>query len=578
MTDKELAIADRIHAHCARIYESSVADTVTRRVMELVQSSALHQKSAELPPLSEQDVLLISYGNSVVNASAQETPLQTLDQFMADYLPELTHLHVLPFFPYSSDDGFSVIDYLMVDPDLGSWEDIRRLGRHRALMFDFVLNHISRESVWFADFVANHPPGNDYFIELSRETDVSQVIRPRSQPLAAPIYTRRGIRPVWATFSPDQIDLNYENPEVLIEMIRILIIYLEQGAKLVRLDAVAFLWKRLGTACVHLPETHEVVKLLRTVSDYLQPGTLMITETNVPHRENLSYFGDGDEAHLVYQFALPPLILFTMNRGNADLLTNWAQTLEPTPPGCTFLNFTASHDGIGLRALEGILPRHEVASLIDSMHQFGGYVSMKANADGTDSPYEINITYFDAMMGMRRGPDEWQVARFICSQSIMLVLQGLPAFYIHSLLATPNDQRGVEVTGRLRSVNRKRWQINELLTELEKPNSSQRQVYYELRRRIAIRQQQPAFHPQAAQKIYDLDSHLFIVQRGEGDDALICVFNVAPQEVTISLVKLLHTDAVGAIDILSDQTHGAGKELELMPYQAMWLHPMPIED
>lgn len=574
MSDTTDRLAEQIQRHCEVLYPPEVAAECTQRIMDLIQNSALHQNGSSLAALSEKDVLLISYGNSI--ESVGEAPLQTLQRFLDDWLPEISHLHILPFFPFSSDDGFSVIDYLMIDPALGRWEDIRRLGKSRALMFDFVLNHISRESVWFADFVANHPPGKDYFIELPEDTDVSQVVRPRSQPLLAPIYTRRGVRHVWATFSPDQIDLNYGNPEVLLAMVRIFIIYLEQGASLMRLDAVAFLWKQLGTQCIHLPQTHEVVKLLRTLSEYLRPGSLIITETNVPHQENLSYFGDGDEAHLVYQFTLPPLILYTMNRGNADLLTNWAQSLAPPPPGCIFLNFTASHDGIGLRALEGILPNHEVSSLIEAMQQFGGYVSMRANPDGTDSPYEINITYFDAMMGTRRGPDQWQVDRFLCAQTLMLVLQGLPAFYIHSLLGTPNDQRGVEVTGRLRSINRKRWSLQELIPLLEKTATPQSQVHHELRRRIGLRQSLPAFSPEAPQKVYDLDSHLFIVQRGEGEDMVICVFNVAPQDVALSLVKLLHSDTLGAVDLLTRQHHAASKELELMPYQCMWL--MPVED
>ncbi|MCH8552316.1 MAG: sugar phosphorylase [Natronospirillum sp.] len=574
MTEIDANTAARVRAHCAALYQDAVADQCTHRILTMIQNSALHQSGATLPALSEQDVLLITYGNSIEEPGT--APLQTLDRFLTEWLPELSHVHILPFFPYSSDDGFSVIDYLMLDPALGSWADIRRLGESRALMFDFVLNHISRESVWFADFVANHPPGKDYFIEMPEDTDVSQVVRPRSQALLAPIYTRRGVRHVWATFSPDQIDLNYENPEVLLEMVRIFIIYLEQEASLIRLDAVAFLWKELGTRCIHLPQTHEVVKLLRVIAEQLRPGSLIITETNVPHAENLSYFGDGDEAHLVYQFALPPLVLYTMNRGNADLLTNWAQSLAPPPPGCTFLNFTASHDGIGLRALEGILPTHEISSIIESMQQFGGYVSMRANPDGTDSPYEINITYFDAMMGTRRGPDQWQVDRFICAQSIMLVLQGLPAFYIHSLLGTPNDQRGVEVTGRLRSINRKRWALPELTALLEKTGTPQSQVYFEMRRRIALRQSLPALSPDAAQKIYDLDSHLFIVQRGEGEGMVVCVFNVAPQDVSLSLVKLFHSETLGALDLLSRQQHGPGKTIDLMPYQCLWL--VPVED
>ncbi len=569
------ALSSRVHEECAHIYGATTGAETATRLLELVEASRMHQNGAfnrPSRPVNEQDVLLITYGNTI--QATDERPLQTLRRFLDERLPEISHVHVLPFFPYSSDDGFSVIDYLLVDPALGNWADIRALADSRSLMFDFVLNHISRESVWFADFVANHPPGRDYFMELDPATDVSAVVRPRSQALLTPIYTRRGVRHVWATFSADQIDLNYANPDVLVEMVRIFLIYLDQGAEWVRLDAVAFLWKQLGTSSIHRPETHAVVRLLRALAEALKPGSQIVTETNVPHHENLTYFGEGDEAHMIYQFALPPLVLFTMNRGNADLLTNWAQTLAPPPPGCTFLNFTASHDGIGLRALEGMLPQHEITSLIDAMHRFGGYVSMKANADGTDSPYEINITYFDAMMGTRRGPDRWQVERFICAQTIPLVLQGVPAFYIHSLLGTPNDQRGVEITGRLRAINRKRWQWDELEPLLDRPASPQSQVYQALRERIALRQQLPALSPAAGQRIFDLDSHLFIVQRGDGNETVICVFNVAPQDVTLSLVRLLHSDALGAEDLLTGQRHAGGKQLELAPYQCLWLVPV----
>lgn len=581
MTQPSRPLSERLRDHCRHLYPDDVVARIVPQIIAMVDDGAAHHKGAKTPVLDERSVLLITYGHTLQRPD--ETPLQTLRQFIDQHLPEMSYVHILPFFPYSSDDGFSVIDYLMVDPALGTWADIAALGEDRALMFDFVLNHISRESVWFADYVSNHPPGNQYFIELDPDTDVREVVRPRSQALLTPIYTRRGINHVWATFSPDQIDLNYANPDVLLDMISIFITYLNKGASLTRLDAVAFLWKTLGTRCIHLPQTHEVVKLLRTINDAVRPGSLLITETNVPHEENLSYFGNviehpeqpgeyiGDEAHLVYQFALPPLILYTMNRGNADLLTNWAQSLAPPPPGCTFLNFTASHDGIGLRALEGILPEHEIASLIDSMQQFGGYVSMKANADGTDSPYEINISYFDAMMGTRRGPDSLQIERFLCAQSIMLVLQGLPAFYIHSLLGTPNDQRGVEVTGRLRSINRKRWQWDELVAQLETPHGAQHLVHHELRRRIRIRQQYPAFSPSNAQKIHDLDSRLFIVQRGNGDDSVWCVCNTTAQDVELPLVKILHQMEGQALDLLTEQHHALEKSVTLLPYQTMWL-------
>jgi len=119
--------------------------------------------------------------------------------------------------------------------------------------------------------------------------------------------------------------------------------------RIARLDAVAFLWKELGTNCLHLPETHELVKLFRDVCEIVAPRAIILTETNVPHAENVSYFGQGDEAHMVYQFSLPPLLLHAFITGNGQYLTHWASGLEPPPAGCTFFNFTASHDGVGVR-------------------------------------------------------------------------------------------------------------------------------------------------------------------------------------------------------------------------------------
>ncbi|WP_280571155.1 alpha-amylase family glycosyl hydrolase, partial [Chromohalobacter sp. 296-RDG] len=378
------------------------------------------------------------------------------------------------------------------------------------LMVDLVINHVSRESLWFVDYLAGTQPGRDYFIEMDPNTDLTQVTRPRSSPLLVPVSTRRGTRYLWATFSEDQIDLNFANPDVLIEFIGIMLYYVEQGARIIRLDAIAYLWKEVGTSCIHLPETHAVVRLLRAVLDYLAPGTLLITETNVPHRENMSYFGlerlddattsdapaKPDEAHMIYQFTLPPLLVHTLTSGDATALEAWARGLPALPPGCTYFNFTASHDGIGVRALEGLLPPHEIDAMLELMHRFGGYVSMKANADGKDTPYEVNITYFDALRGTRRGADPWQVERFLCSQHLMLALQGVPGIYFHCLTATLNDHEGVERSGQLRTINRRRWEKKALDELLDSRNTPTREVFMALRRRLRLRAQEPCFHPE----------------------------------------------------------------------------------
>ncbi|OJA03905.1 sugar phosphorylase [Halomonas sp. QHL1] len=532
------------------------------------------------PSWSEKDQWVISYGDSIIEDSVP--PLAVLSDFLQARLGgRISGVHVLPFFPWSSDDGFSVIHYREVNSDLGDWSHIRELASHYDLMADLVLNHVSRESLWFVDYLSGSLPGRDYFIEVDPDTDVSQVVRPRSSPLLVPISTRRGTRYLWATFSEDQLDLNFEHPDVLLEFIGILLFYLEQGTRIVRLDAVAFLWKRLGTSCIHLPETHTVVRLLRAIVDHVAPGTLLITETNVPHQENISYFGldrlakgAPDEAHMVYQFALPPLLLHTLTRGEASTLQTWLASLPVLPDQCTYLNFTASHDGIGVRPLEGLLPDHERDALLELMHKFGGFVSMRSNPDGSDTPYEINITWFEAMRGTRRGPDPWQIARFLCSQAIMLSLQGIPALYIHTLTGTLNDVEGVERSGRLRSINRRRWQRSELDLLLDSPSTPTHDVFHALNRLLDQRRQEPCFHPNAAQRVLVSAPELLAVERGPLHDGrrLLALYNVTDlplplENVGEAVTQALENHAWQALD----PGNPWSAEGSLPPYAVRWL-------
>ena len=533
----------------------------------------------DAPTWSEKDQWVICYGDSILDEGTP--PLAVLDTFLQRYLGDaISGVHVLPFFPWSSDDGFSVIHYREVNSELGEWAHIQTLASHYDLMADLVLNHVSRESLWFVDYLAGSLPGRDYFIEVDPDTDVSQVTRPRSSPLLVPISTRRGTRHVWATFSEDQIDLNFENPDVLLEFVGILLFYLQQGVRIIRLDAVAFLWKRLGTSCIHLPETHTVVRLLRAIVDEIAPGTLLITETNVPHAENISYFGlerlakgAPDEAHMVYQFALPPLLLHTLTRGEATTIQTWLNSLPVLPEQCTYLNFTASHDGIGVRPLEGLLPDHERDALLELMHRFGGFVSMRSNPDGSDTPYEINITWFEAMCGTRRGPDPWQIARFLCSQAIMLSLQGIPALYIHTLTGTLNDVEGVERSGRLRSINRRRWQLDELALLLESPSTPTHDVFHALHRLLEQRRQEPCFHPNAPQRVIETPPELLAIERGplRNGRRLLALYNVTD-------VKFDLAHAGDALNQALTQHHWqpldpltAHHEETLPPYAVRWL-------
>jgi sucrose phosphorylase len=553
-----------VHARFERLYGQAAAVRCHARFSQMLGRYGVGYPEIAAPRRwDERDAILITYGDSIHNT--EERPLATLGRFIERHVGDaVSTVHILPFYLYSSDDGFSVVHYRTLQPGLGGWADVQALGAHHRLMFDLVLNHASRESSWFNDFELGIAPASDYFIVQDPAADLSAVVRPRTHPLLTPVHTRSGQRHVWTTFSDDQADLNYANPDVLFEMLDLLLYYIAMGARVIRLDAIAYLWKKPGTPCIHLPETHEVVKLMRDLLEIVAPDVLLITETNVPHIENVSYFGNGDEAHMVYQFSLPPLVLHAMVTGNAAHLSKWASGLAAPPKDCTFLNFTASHDGIGVRPLEGVVPAPEISRIVDHVKQRGGRVSMKTNSDGTESPYELNITWFDAMGGLES--TDLHLQRFLCSQTIPLALRGIPAVYIHSLTATPNDLAGMEKTGRARSINRRRWVEAELQAALGDKNSTTARALAELTRLLKLRAQQPAFHPDAAQKVVALDDRLFAVERAslDGKQTMLAVSNVSGVAVEFSAQS-------AATDLIQNRKVSAGKSVRLDPYQTVWL-------
>jgi sucrose phosphorylase len=342
--------------------------------------------------------------------------------------------------------------------------------------------------------------------------------------------TRDGPAHVWTTFSSDQIDLNWQNPDVLFEFIDILLLYLSKGCTVFRLDAVAFLWKEVGTSCLHLPETHEVVKLFRDILNWVSPGSILLTETNVPHDENVSYFGNNDEAHMVYNFSLPPLLLYSLLRGDATLLSEWAGSLPDLSPQQSFFNFTASHDGIGVRPLQGLLANEELNWLVRQVKGRGGRVSEKANSDGSTSPYELNITYRDALTVP--GDPEKSLSRYLLSQAVVLAFKGVPAVYIHSLVGTENDIEGLQETGENRSINRRKWDLDQLSSELDDPSTSHARIYLKISAWIRIRNQHVAFHPGASMQVVSLGPDIFAFVRTsrKGAEKILCLYNMTAEE------------------------------------------------
>lgn len=552
----------------------------------------LNPQNGYTSQIDEQDAILITYGDQV--SEPGQPPLHTLADFLETHLTgTIRGVHILPFFPYSSDDGFSVVDYYKVDPELGTWEDIELLARNFRLMFDLVINHISRQSEWFKAFQREEPPYRDYFIAVDPDADLSMVVRPRALPLLTAVETRRGRRHVWTTFSDDQMDLNFANPEVLLEMIAVLLFYAEKGAEVIRLDAIAYLWKEIGTASIHLPQTHRVVKLLRAVLDSVAPGVLLITETNVPHSENISYFGDplaeasrgptvhsGDQAQMVYQFALAPLVLHGFLAGDARKLSEWAASLDLPFRSVTFFNFIASHDGIGVRPAEGILDADEIQQLVEQIRSHGGRVSYRANQDGTRSVYELNTTLYDALNDPKNPRPETDEARFLASQVIMLSLAGVPGIYIHSLFGSRNCQSCVEETGRARSINRKKFPREELEASLADKASREARIFSRYKQLLHLRRSHAAFHPSGDQKVLFVHSQIFAVLRVAPDrsDSVLCLVNVSDHRLSASVdtsktglaATKAWTDLIGGSMYTAQKNH---LPFELDGYQYMWLAP-----
>lgn len=569
----------RIMVRLRLLYGQARAEKLWPRLAALL--AGYRPRSVRYTPdgrVSERDVVLITYGDLLRREG--EPPLQTLQTMLRTYLSDvISAVHILPFCPYSSDDGFSVIDYLQVDPVLGDWEDVQRLSADFRLMFDLVINHISARSAWFQGFLAGDPAYQDFFIVVDPAVDLSAVTRPRTTPVLTPFQTAEGEKHVWTTFSADQIDLNFASEEVLLAMLRVLLEYVARGADLIRLDAIAYLWKEIGTSCIHLPQTHAVVKLIRDVLDYIAPDVLIITETNVPHEENISYFGDGmDEAQLVYQFPLPPLVLHSFRTGNAVALTRWARTLRKASDTTTFFNFTASHDGIGVRPASGLLSDDEIAALLELAVARGGQVSYKTNSDGSRSPYELNVTYVDGIIDPAEPDPVRQAQRFVASQAIMLVCQGVPGIYLHSLLGSRNWTEGVAQTGRARTINREKLDYKTVVRELDDPTTLRHHVFHRYCDLLRIRTRQAAFHPNGAQEVLDLNPAVFAIRRTapDGTARIVALHNVSDKSQVVALrpTDLGGDGAAALTDLVSGRSiswETGGVSLTLAPHQVMWL-------
>ena len=575
---EKLDLEKRVSQHLNRIY----ADVLDKKNIKQLSSSLLEhviETQNDMPLHITEDgeswtqntIVMITYADTIEDTNS--LPINSINKFLKTYCADIFEIvHILPFFPSSSDKGFSVKDYYSVYHQFGQWNDILRISKEFGVMADVVINHGSSESLWFKNFIKGKGKGSDYFLNFDEPFDTSKVVRPRTSDLLNPVETADGTKYIWCTFSKDQVDYNFSNPVVLFEFVQIIIFYLAKGITVFRFDAVAFIWKKIGTSCINLEKTHEIVRLFRTLLTYLSPKAILVTETNTPARENVSYFGNANEAHWIYNFSLPPILIYSILAGDSTYLEKLTMSMPPSQLGTSYLNFIASHDGIGLRPAETFLTKDEVTRFINLMEQNGGRVSYRSNNTDTPEPYEINITLFDAMKESFNKEVNLYVERFICIHTIMLSLEGVPAFYIHSLFGTQNDYALYKQTNQNRSLNRGKIKISEI--DLSNQSEPQSYIFLQLKKLMLIRKKQPAFHPNAVQFTLHLGSNLYGIWRQSLDkkQSIFCISNLTDEVVNLSLLDLNLIGFDHWRDIITEiEIDDITSEIELRPYQTIWL-------
>ncbi|WP_275061126.1 sugar phosphorylase [Enterobacter roggenkampii] len=561
----ENQVNEKIKALINLVYGKTFSEAHLHMLLENIEKAASVITERRKMGWDEKDIVLITYADQF--SAKGEKALPVFTRFYNKWLSHsFSHVHLLPFYPWSSDDGFSVIDYHEVAPETGTWRDVAELKQSTSLMFDFVCNHMSAKSAWFANYLKQMPGYDDFFISVDPETDLSAVTRPRALPLLTPFTLHDGsVRHLWTTFSEDQVDLNFASPQVLIAMVDVLLHYLIEGARYIRLDAVGFMWKIPGTSCIHLEQTHQLIQLFRAITEAVAPGTVIITETNVPHKDNVSYFGNGEnEAQMVYQFSLPPLVLHAVHSQDVSTLSQWAASLALPSTKTTWFNFLASHDGIGLNPLRGILPESGILSLVEKLQTEGALVNWKNNPDGTRSPYEINVTYLDAL-STRESHDSERIARFILAHAVLLSFPGVPAVYIQSILGSRNDYDGVEHLGYNRAINREKYAADQIDCALEDKNSLRYPVYSALSQLIVLRRAEKAFHPDSEAYFSTSGKHVLKIVRVAGcGEKITALFNFSDNSQTVESDIHSGRELISGKDI-TDTT------LILNPWQVLWI-------
>ncbi len=520
--------------------------------------------------ISEKTTLVICYGDSVY--SEKKKSIKVFQNFFQKRLKSYFNtIHFLPFYPSSSDSGFAVKDHFKVENKLGSWSDIKSISRSNNVMADMVINHSSARGLWFKNFLKKKEPGKDFFLTVDSKFNISKVVRPRDHRLLKKIKIFKRPEYLWRTFSPDQIDLNFKNPSVLIQFIKIMIHLINNGVTIFRLDAIAYLWKENRTKCINLKQTHQIIKLLRIIINLLNIQTTIITETNLPEKENLSYFGSDDEANWIYNFSLPPLLIHAFLFENSSYLNKWSKNLPNTKSGNSYLNFIASHDGIGIRPTEGLFNEKTLKNFLKRLKKNGSKFSYRKIQNKSKKVYEANITIFDALKKSdydKKG--EFYLERYVSAHAIMVSFEGIPAIYFNSIFGTSNDEAKFIITGNNRDVNRYKWNLKNITNKLKDNKTKQSIFYNKICNLLNIRRKQKAFHPNASRLNLDFGPKIYGFKRISKDkkQTIICITNLS-SNIQKTKINLKNQKVKNLMN--SEINFKNKKFLILKPFETVWL-------
>ena len=520
--------------------------------------------------VSEKTTMVICYGDSIYSKNKKH--LKTFQAFFNKKLNKfIDTIHFLPFYPSSSDSGFAVKDHYKIDSKFGNWLNIKNFSSKAHIMADMVINHASARGLWFKNFLKEKKPGKDYFLLVNSKFNVSKVVRPRDHKLLKEINIFKKKEYLWRTFSDDQIDLNFKNPKVLLRFIKIMVNLIKNGVTIFRLDAIAYLWKESGTKCINLKQTHEIVKVLRIVSNSLNIKSIIVTETNLPEKENLSYFGNNDESNWIYNFTLPPLLIYSLLFENGSYLNDWSKKLPQTKKGNSYLNFIASHDGIGMRPLEGIINNQSIKKLLLRLKKNGSKFSYRKVNNNKKKVYESNITVFDALkVSDKDKKGLYNFQRYIAAHAIMFSFEGVPAIYFNSLFGKSNDEARYVITGNNRDVNRFKWNELNILKKIKSNSSKEYYIFETLKYLLKIRKKQKAFHPNAYRTNINLGDNFFCIKRVSLDkkQTILCITNLTSKLQNAKINKK-YNKFKNLID--SNVKTKILNSINLKPFETIWL-------